>query len=94
MKPFFEIDIRRPRKGARDSARSIYEQLVSAIRDGRLSAGSRRSTLAFRATRLPRSTNDCSTKVSRLPGAGPGRSLRLRASPAPPRDGNRRPWIS
>jgi GntR family transcriptional regulator/MocR family aminotransferase len=41
MKPFFEIDIRRPRKGARDSARSIYEQLVSAIRDGRLSAGSR-----------------------------------------------------
>jgi GntR family transcriptional regulator/MocR family aminotransferase len=41
MNPLFEIDIKRPRKGARDSARSIYQQLASAIRDGRLSAGSR-----------------------------------------------------
>jgi GntR family transcriptional regulator/MocR family aminotransferase len=41
MNPLFEIEIKRPRKGARDSARSIYEQLTSAIRDGRLSAGSR-----------------------------------------------------
>ncbi len=41
MEPLFEIELDLPRKGSRDAARSLYEQLKAAIRDGRLIAGAK-----------------------------------------------------
>jgi GntR family transcriptional regulator/MocR family aminotransferase len=54
--PLFEIEIKKPAKGARDAASMLYLQLRAAMLDGRLSAGaqlppSRRSRSAFGVSR-------------------------------------------
>src|SRR5262245_60238459 len=41
MDPLFEIGLKRAAKGARVSARTLFEQLKAAILDGRLKAGAR-----------------------------------------------------
>ncbi|MEP6938346.1 MAG: PLP-dependent aminotransferase family protein [Rudaea sp.] len=56
MDPLFEIELDLPRKGSRDAARSLFEQLRAAIIDGRLGAGAklpptRKSAEFFRVSR-------------------------------------------
>ena len=66
MDPLFEIEIELPAKGSRDAARSLFEQLKSAIVDGRLVADAKLPPTRRSAEFLGVSRNTASEIYDRL----------------------------
>jgi GntR family transcriptional regulator/MocR family aminotransferase len=68
--PLFEIEIEKPRRGARTAARTLHAQLKTAIRDGRLKAGTKLPATRTSATAFGVSRNTAAAVYERLLNEG------------------------
>jgi GntR family transcriptional regulator / MocR family aminotransferase len=68
--PLFEIEIHKPRRGARTAARMLHEQLRAAILDGRLRAGTKLPGTRYSRTVFGVSRNTAAEVYERLLNEG------------------------